>query len=250
MMIYRHILNALVLAFVTAISVPAQAKNPYQDSEGVTLTNTRVIYTGSARNGITYTLENNTPRLYLLQSRVLRYGESTSEDESPHAKKVPFIVLPPLTRFEPGNAITLRIRQTQNSLPQDRESIFLLALNAIPAQKDSNTQLPLLQMSTQNNLKLFYRPGALPPMDEAKVTEQLRFWRRGNMLTVLNSAPFYVTFSSLYVGKTAIDQKNTRMVAPFSEQSWPLPASSRGDVRWQLLTDQGRPGKMVTRPAG
>ncbi|HID7482830.1 TPA: fimbrial biogenesis chaperone [Morganella morganii] len=246
MMIRRCLLNTAALLFaVTA----AQAGNLSQEQDGITLSNTRVIYPGDARNGITYTLTNNTPRPYLLQSRVLPYGDSTPEDGTGEAKKMPFIVLPPLTRFEPDTALTLRIRLTQNALPQDRESVFTLALNAIPAQTDTGEQTRLI-MSTQNNLKLFYRPAGLPPADEAVLAEQPVFRRNGNTLTVKNPSPFYITFSSLSAGNTDIDLRNARMVAPFSEQSWPLPAGAAGDLRWQLITDDGRPGEIVTRPAG
>lgn len=245
-MIRRCLLNTAALLFaVTA----AQAGNLSQGQDGITLSNTRVIYPGDTRNGITYTLTNNTPRPYLLQSRVLPYGDSRPEDETGETEKMPFIVLPPLTRFEPDTALALRIRLTQNALPQDRESVFTLALNAIPAQSETGEQTRLI-MSTQNNLKLFYRPAGLPPADEAELAEQLVFRRNGNTLTVKNPSPFYITFSSLSAGNTDIDLRNARMVAPFSEQSWPLPAGAAGDLRWQLITDDGRPGKTVTRPAG
>lgn len=245
-MIRRCLLNTAVLLFaVTA----AQAGNLSQEQDGITLSNTRVIYPGDARNGITYTLTNNTPRPYLLQSRILPYGDSTPDNETREAEKTPFIVLPPLTRFEPDTALTLRIRLTQNVLPQDRESVFTLALNAIPAQTETGEQTRLV-ISTQNNLKLFYRPAGLPPADETTLAEQPVFRRSDNTLTVKNPSPFYITFSSLSAGNTNIDLRNTRMVAPFSEQSWPLPAGAGGTLRWQLITDDGRPGKTVTRPAG
>lgn len=245
-MICRCLLNAAALLFAVT---SAQAGNPSQGQNGITLSNTRVIYPGDARNGISYTLTNNTPRPYLLQSRVLPYGGNTPEDETGEAEKTPFIVLPPLTRFEPDTALTLRIRLTQNTLPQDRESVFTLALNAIPAQSETSEQTRLI-MSTQNNLKLFYRPAALPPAGDAVLAEQPVFRRSGNTLTVKNPSPFYITFSSLSAGNTEIDLRNARMVAPFSEQSWPLPAGAAGDLRWQLITDDGRPGETITRPAG
>ncbi|MRT58312.1 fimbria/pilus periplasmic chaperone [Enterobacteriaceae bacterium RIT693] len=250
-MLRDHILNTVALLLTAAASVTTQASNLSQASGGITLSKTRVIYPGNARSGITYTLTNNTPRPYLLQSWVLPYSSSASEgNDEDKAKKPPFIVLPPLTRFEPYATLTLSIRLTQNSLPQERESVFVLALNAIPSLADENAQQTSIAMSTQNNLKLFYRPDGLPPMDETKLAEQLEFRRKGNLLTVKNTAPFYVTFSSLSVGNTVIDQKNTRMVPPFSEQTWPLPPSASGELRWQLITDQGRPGKAISRPTG
>ncbi|MBS2064903.1 fimbrial biogenesis chaperone, partial [Klebsiella pneumoniae] len=96
------------------------------------------------------------------------------------------------------------IRLTQNVLPQDRESVFTLALNAIPAQTETGEQTRLV-ISTQNNLKLFYRPAGLPAADETTLAEQPVFRRSGNTLTVKNPSPFYITFSSLSAGNTDID---------------------------------------------
>lgn len=246
-MIRRSLLNTAALLF--AVTAVVQAENLSQTQDGITLSNTRVIYPGDARNGVTYTLTNNTPGAYLLQSRVLPYGNGSPENETDKAEKTPFIVLPPLTRFEPDTALTLRIRLTQNTLPQDRESVFLLALNAIPAQTESGEQTRLV-MSTQNNLKLFYRPAGLPPADDEKIAEQLTFVIHDKTLTVKNPSPFYITFSYLSSGNVDIELRNARMIAPFSEQSWPLPVGAAGDLRWQLITDDGLSGKTVTRPVG
>ena len=217
-MIRRCLLNTAALLFaVTA----AQAGNLSQEQDGITLSNTRVIYPGDARNGITYTLTNNTPRPYLLQSRVLPYGDSTPEDETGEAEKMPFIVLPPLTRFEPDTALTLRIRLTQNALPQDRESVFTLALNAIPAQTDTGEQTRLI-MSTQNNLKLFYRPAGLTANPET-VIDNIQWQLKGDHLSVTNNSPYHFTIAAI----NANDSSRTwlaasEMIPPFSEKQLPL----------------------------
>ncbi|HGN1706718.1 TPA: molecular chaperone [Providencia rettgeri] len=242
----RYLLNLLNIIPLLFVVATVQAGNLSQEQDGITLNNTRVIYPGDARNGITYTLTNNTPRPYLLQSRILPYDDSTVENKAEEEKTVPFVVLPPLTRFEPDTALTLRIRLIQKTLPQDRESVFLLVLNAIPSQEENSEQTRLI-MSTQNNLKLFYRPAGLPAISETARTELPVFRHNGNTLTVKNPSPFYITFSSLSVGNTNIDLHNTRMVAPFSELSWPLPASVSGTLRWQLITDDGSSSETVIR---
>lgn len=157
-------------------------------------------------------------------------------------------MLPPLTRFEPDTALTLRIRLTKNTLPHDRESVFTLALNAIPAQQNSDETRTSLVMSTQNNLKLFYRPSDLPPADIEQITKQIEFRRSNNELMVKNPTPFYITFNTLFIGNTEIELGNNRMISPFSEQKWSLQPRISGDIRWQLITDDGRAGKTTSRP--
>lgn len=246
----RNVYSAVSLLSVLSVStVPffAGAGNISSVQDGITLSTTRVIYPGDARNGITYTLTNNTPRPFLLQSRVIP-RDTEKQQNSDDAEQTPFIVLPPLTRFEPDTALTLRIRLTKNTLPHDRESVFTLALNAIPAQQNSDETQTSLVMSTQNNLKLFYRPSGLPPADIEQIEKQIEFRRSNNELTVKNPTPFYITFNTLFIGNTGIELGNNRMIAPFSEQKWSLQPGISGDIRWQLITDDGRAGKTTSRP--
>ncbi|MEM7863063.1 molecular chaperone [Morganella morganii] len=249
-MFIRYILKTSAWLFLVTMSVNSLAKNYSHNPDGITLSNTRIIYPGDARNGVTYTLTNNTAYPYLLQSRVLPYSVSSSDIEMDEALPPPFIVLPPLSRIEPDTTITLRIRLTQNSLPQDRESVFWMMLNAIPAQTEIGTGQTRLVMSTQNNLKLFYRPADLPEPDDASIAKQQEFKLNGNTLTVQNPTPFYITFSSISVGDIKLDLQKKRMVAPFSELTWLLPTNTNGELRWQLITDDGRPGKVIIQPAG
>lgn len=246
----RNLYSAVSLLFVLSVSTApffATAGNIASAQDGITLSTTRVIYPGDARNGITYTLTNNTLRPFLLQSRVIP-RDTEKQQNSDDAEQTPFIVLPPLTRFEPDTALTLRIRLTKNTLPHDRESVFTLALNAIPAQQNSDETQTSLVMSTQNNLKLFYRPSGLPPADIEQIEKQIEFRRSNNELTVKNPTPFYITFNTLFIGNTEIELGNNRMIAPFSEQKWSLQPGISGDIRWQLITDDGRAGKTTSRP--
>ncbi|QIF60110.1 fimbria/pilus periplasmic chaperone [Providencia sp. PROV012] len=51
----------------------AQA-NELDNQAGIALQSTRVIYTGNAKKGISFTVTNNTSNVYLLQSRVLPWS--------------------------------------------------------------------------------------------------------------------------------------------------------------------------------
>lgn len=65
----RNLYSAVSLLFVLSVSTApffATAGNIASAQDGITLSTTRVIYPGDARNGITYTLTNNTLRPFLL----------------------------------------------------------------------------------------------------------------------------------------------------------------------------------------
>ncbi|EKT62034.1 molecular chaperone [Providencia burhodogranariea] len=259
-MALHKIVFVLIVALFTGGIHAVHAATP-NDSEGIVLESTRVIYPSKAKNGITFTVTNRTSQVYLLQSRVLPWVSSSSitiksgslkqepqieidSEKSIDVALTPFIVLPPLTRFAPEDEMTLRIRLTQNTLPNDRESIFMLALKAIPGQSmpeaaAENTGTKMV-LALQNNLKLFYRPEGVVKMDSEERAKQLQFYRKGNQLTINNPTPYYITLSEVSIASIPISLEERRMLAPFSSENYTLTASTGNQVSWQIIDDGGR----------
>ncbi|WP_447880112.1 fimbrial biogenesis chaperone [Serratia fonticola] len=214
------------------------------NKNGITLQATRMVYPEQAKNGITFTVTNNTAQPYLLQSRVIPWmaeptNTALAQQVHQDTRGGPFIVLPPLKRFEPAEALTLRIQLTRNTLPTDRESVFVLSLKAIPGQS-SSAETPRLVLAMQNDLKLFYRPKDLPEYSAVQLAQQLRFQRQGSRLKVINPTPYYMTFHLLSVGGRAVDAgASLLLVSPFGEQAYPLPTSDQGEITWQLIDGMG-----------
>lgn len=235
----------IIRVFFSLLSVvifiaPAHGEN-IGNMDGVKLQSTRVLYPGENKNGITFTVTNNTTQPYLLQSRV-RSWQPESVEKSPQVDThdIPFIVLPPLQRFEPAEALTLRIRLTRNTLPKDRESLFVLSLKTIPGQNETKGSAQLA-LAMQNNLKLFYRPEGLPEYGPAQLAETLRFQRLEGQLKVVNPTPYYLTFRSLSVGKNSVEANAlSQMVPPFGQRVYPLLSDARGQVTWRLIDNTGR----------
>ncbi|UNH40973.1 fimbrial biogenesis chaperone [Moellerella wisconsensis] len=248
-----HLISGIAL--LTALfAQPALANNLQDQINGLTLHSTRVVYPHDAKNGVTYSITNNTAIPYLLQARLLPWEDQSSNQGTPANVETTddnltaFIALPPLQRFEPGETLTLRIRQKHNLLTQDKESIALLSLTAIPSQSKESAEGAQMVLAVQNNLKLFYRPAGLPKHNLDDIAKQLQFQRTKNRLTLKNPTPFYVTLASLSVGKNDLDLSPSRMVAPFSERQWPLDASqAANDIHWQLIDDEGGNDTMRTR---
>ncbi|EUD05274.1 TPA: molecular chaperone [Providencia alcalifaciens] len=250
--LYRLMSGVALLA--TLFVPPVWANNIQDQINGLTLHSTRVIYPQDAKNGVTYTITNNTTIPYLLQARLLPWeGNASSQTERENTEAADdnltaFIALPPLQRFEPGETLTLRILQKHHLLTQDKESIAQLSLTAIPAQSKAAAEGAHMVLAVQNNLKLFYRPAGLPEHNFDHIAEQLQFQRTKNTLTLKNPTPFYVTLASLSVGKNALDLSPSRMVAPFSERQWPLDAShTANDIHWRFIDDEGGNDTMRTR---
>lgn len=242
------------IALLASLFQTAWGNNIQDQINGLTLHSTRIIYPHDAKNGVTYTITNNTAIPYLLQARLLPWeGNSSSKtaNDNPEVADenlTAFIALPPLQRFEPGETLTLRIRQKHNLLAQDKESIAQLSLTAIPAQSKEAAEGAQMILAVQNNLKLFYRPAGLPEHHLDNIAEQLQFQRTKNTLTLKNPTPFYVTLASLSVGKNALNLSSSRMIPPFGEAQWPLDASHMGsDIHWQLMEDDSGTDKMRTR---
>lgn len=239
----RRYFTGMILLLVTGI---VDAAFP-GESEGITLESTRVIYPGSESNGITFTITNNTNNVYLLQSRVLPWLSGNTSSVQAKDISAPFVVVPPLIRFEPQSAVTLLIRLAENNLPQDRESIWMLALKAIPAQSDktvgSEAQLIL---ALQNNVKLFYRPAGISEQNADMRAEQLQFQLNDRYLTVTNPTPYYITLSDLMLGEQSVLLSEQRMIAPYASTQYPVkePAAS---VSWQIVGDNGSNTKRQQR---
>lgn len=206
-------------------------------AQGFGINATRLIYHQDA-DSISVTMRNTmTNQPYLVQVRVSRSQDSNAP--------APFVVRPPLFRLEPGSVNQVRILAQNANLPDDRESIFYLHANAIPASTApmrNNQQASVngtAQFGVGNIIKLFYRPTGLPS-SSAEAQRGLQFTRVDGGLKVTNSSPYFVSLATLQVGGRALklDTPEALMLAPFGSHTYPV-ANSVGSVRWQTINDEG-----------
>ncbi|MBI0278571.1 molecular chaperone (plasmid) [Hafnia alvei] len=192
---------------------------------GLTVGGTRVVFFGNKKEVPLTVTNSQNSSVYLIRSWI----------ESPDkAASAPFIITPPLFRIDPGQENALRIAQTSNTLPQDKESLYWVNVLAIPpASEKKNT----LQFSVNTRLKLIYRPAAL--MDKSvseNAYKQLTFARSGTTLTAKNPTPYYINLFSLSVGGTKIKEQLT--IPPRGEVS--ISAAPTGNVlSWAAINDFG-----------
>ena len=239
------------MAILMVASLDSLATTP---DNGILLESTRVVYPASAKNGVTFTVTNRTSQVYLLQSRILPWHATPPEAEDrperasvdtdvtysqPMDKETGFVILPPLIRFAPDEEMTLRIRLVDSHLPTDRESVFTLAIKAIPNQSALTEGPARLALALQNNLKLFYRPADLPILTAPQRAEKLRFSCAGEGLTVTNPTPYAVTLATLNLGDQAVSLGDGRMIAPFTSAIYPVENCQEKSLRWQIINDEG-----------
>lgn len=218
----------LLLAFLLLSLSPA-------GQAGVIIGGTRFIY-HEGQPGLGVRLRNTSQRPWLVNTTIYSNGKWAGT-LAPMAKQTParLSAVPPLFSLQPGRENSLRIIQTSDDLPQDRESLFTLSVAAIPSgHADGNA----VQMAVRTNLKLIYRPSGLKG-ESSEAWQKLHWVRLPQGLRVSNPTPYYVTLFNLNINGRAISEAG--VVAPFSQRNFPGCQSATAClVKWQTLNDFGK----------
>jgi fimbrial chaperone protein len=237
-----------LLALCSGMAMAAADGSGFREPPGIAFYVLRVIYPESERKGVTLTAYNKTDRTYLMQSRIrpvdLATGDVDMSDKDA-ATAMPFVVTPPLARLEANGELVLRIRRNDVALPTDRESVFFISMKAIPSQMapgQQDGQDQRMVLAVVSNLKVFYRPAGLNKraLVDTDVASQVRFRHEGNRLIADNPTPYWLTFSRLQMGTTALDKVQLRrMVPPNGQQHYTFPVGTSGEVSWTLIDEDG-----------
>lgn len=208
---------------------------------GIQITGTRIIFPGNKKE-VSVSFQNSGQRPVLIQSWVEKNYKTTTEEI------VPFLVTPPLLRIESNHNGILRILRTDNSFPEDRESLFWFNLQEIPeVSKEENT----LQLAVISRLKLFVRPAKLDtPTSEvyAKLNWKIEQLDHRLILQVINPTPYFITLASLKINET-INLSPTEMVPPFGKTSYSLneklSANQINRISYQVINDFGTETEII-----
>lgn len=208
---------------------------------GISVSQTRVIFKGD-RKSEKVTISNQSKRVYLISSQVLRSPEGGSGE----AETLPFVVTPPLFRLESGSRNTVLVmRNDTTSLPSDRESVFYLSFLAIPAvskpadnhEMEAGMQ-PQMSVGIRSVIKLFYRPRALN-MTASEAPEKLRFTLKDGVLHAENPTPYYLTLAQLQTDNKAVNVRaQGAMIPPYSSQNYRI-TGNVDEVSWAVVDDYG-----------
>lgn len=226
----------------------------------VIVSGTRVIYPARDRE-VTVKLDNNGAQPALVQTW-LDDGDARAR---PGTAKVPFVLMPPVFRIDPGKGQTVRIVYTGEALPPDRESVFWLNVLDVPPGVDETSSTTMLQLAFRTRIKLFFRPVGLDAEGAVAAARQVK-WSlapapggKGHALRATNPTPYNVVVLSARIvhGGRTFTLVDGEMVAPRASHVFPLDAalpalppgtkldySTINDfgtgVEWQAVLDDAR----------
>ncbi len=193
-----------------------------QAQAAIALDRTRVIFDGG-QNSVSLNISNQNKQLpYLAQAWL--------EDEQGTKIQSPLVVLPPVQRVEPGKPSQVKIQAlpAAKQLPQDRETLYYFNLREIPPKSDKpNT----LQIALQTRIKLFYRPAAIAPQQNAAPwQEKLTLSKQGDKYQLNNPTPYYITIvdASSKKGAEGVKGFEPLMVPPKGNISLGVSATALG----------------------
>lgn len=212
----------------------------------LTLNATRIIHESDKRS-TSILVSNPSDRVYAAQAWI-----NTQADDTTTA--VPLIASPALFRLDGRKERTVQIASLPNDLPTDRESLFFFNLQEIPQAVPGERNV--LNIALRTRIKLFYRPSQLSSTPAQHLTD-LNFSRvmvNGQAyVQVRNPSPFHFTFSRVEI--KSLDRYEPLlgidMIAPMSEQSYPLPAGlplQELQVVFSVITDYGSNSTPLTLP--
>ncbi|MCD7038754.1 MULTISPECIES: fimbrial biogenesis chaperone [Pseudomonas fluorescens group] len=204
----------------------------------VTVGATRLIYDGasSEANLTVSNREDTSP--YLVQSWVSRFGGGNEESVDS------FIVTPPLFRLDANKENILRVIFTGGTdVPQDRESLFLMNVKAIPAMSDDQKGKNVLQIALKTTIKLFYRPAGVKGSLKDAVA-QVGWTSKAGALHFNNGSKLHVVVSELTLNGLPITQAPD-VLRPGEQRELPIQAKAGDEVSLSYIDDYG---STVTAP--
>ncbi|WP_460952602.1 molecular chaperone [Pseudomonas marginalis] len=204
----------------------------------VTVGATRLIYDGasSEANLTVSNREDTSP--YLVQSWVSRFGGGNEESVDS------FIVTPPLFRLDANKENILRVIFTGGpDVPQDRESLFLMNVKAIPAMSDDQKGKNVLQIALKTTIKLFYRPAGVKGSLKDAVA-QVSWTSKAGALHFNNGSKLHVVVSELTLNGLPITQAPD-VLRPGEQRELPIQAKAGDEVSLSYIDDYG---STVTAP--
>lgn len=151
-----------------------------------------------------------------------------------------FAVTPPLFRLESGKEQLLRFFRAEDTLPEEKESVFWLNVQEIPPQAKGKN---VVQFAQRIRIKLFYRPESLQDADSREAARKLTATFKGGRLSLSNSSPFSISFLEVVVrkGEQEWQLKSPVMILPGDVGSVSLPSAITPpfQVRYRYISDYG-----------
>ncbi|HGJ5892010.1 MAG TPA: molecular chaperone [Arsenophonus apicola] len=210
----RYFLLLLIIAIFSSSSLA-----------NVIIGGTRVIYLSDKRE-VSIAINNlDKENLFLIQSWI--------EDEDGN-KVDDFIITPPLFKLLPEKENKIRIINSTNQLPNDRETVYWLNIKSIPALRKSDENR--LNIILKSRLKLFYRPKEIIT-ESTEIYKKIELKQLNKQLVVHNPTAFYINFNSIKIGNFKIETPG--VLPPYSQKIWQIKPNKNNKIDWSFINDYG-----------
>lgn len=223
-----------LVLLVMNVSVFAQPAT----SSGIKFGFTRIVYSEKESKGTTFKATNSSDSPLLIQAWGDHINTETGAVDSNKLRdSVPFIVLPPLQRVEPGEDFTLQLRPNGLPLPEGRESVFLLSFKAIPVEEQKKVNR--LAVTIVTSLKVFIRNHLSDENKgiETAIKKVSAGWDTQGVF-INNPTPYWLTLSSMKVDNHLIDKAALlKMVAPMQTTYYPYTKKDPHQVTLQFIDE-------------
>lgn len=199
-------------------------------ADGLALGGTRLIYDASRKEAsINLNNQGKSPP-QLVQSWV--------SDANKGVNNIPFITTPPVSKLSQNATTTIRVVYVGGNarVPDDRESLWLLNVRAVPAteKKDNPTRLTI---ATQNIIKLIYRPAGLTSAGAGKAGESLTVSAEAAGVRFTNPTPYVVTLTGVSINGKSVERPGT--IEPRGSLTLPFDGGRPAQVSWKTINDFG-----------
>lgn len=206
------------------LAVPSQA--------AFSLNGTRYIYEEGKKN-ISFEVSNSSDETW--------GGQVWIDNESQNKNDVFIVPSPPFFKVDGGSKQIIRLMNVSDTLPKDRESLFMLNVQEVPPMP-KNAEGNVIAIAMNTRVKVIYRPKSLAE-GRRDAEKQLTLVNRDGSLWIRNPTPYY--FAVVKVKNKGIEQKLNDEVAdllsqlkPFSEVNTRL-KDLYGEVSVDALNDWG-----------
>lgn len=185
-----------------------------QSMAAFVLNGTRFIYDEGKKN-TSFTVSNEADKTY---------GGQVWIDNTNQGNGVYMVPQPPFFKVGAKQKQVIRIMNTEDSLPKDRESLFWLNVQEVPPKpevKDAEGSVLAIAMNTR--VKVIYRPAALKDGRQG-AEKQLVLEQRGSETWLKNPTPYYMAVVGVKVNgqNVSLSDKTLADIAqlkPFSDVS-------------------------------
>ena len=237
----NHILKALIpLALVASMMPSVQA--------AVRPMLTRIVAYATDKE-TPVDIINDAPQAYMVQSWL--------EDTQGNDDNIPLVLTPPVMQLDGKKQGKLRLVVIPGGIPEDRESVYWLAVQEIPPKASGDGGNKLV-MAIRSRIKVFVRPTGLNGDDARSAVKQLKWQveKSGGKTWLIanNPTPYYISFGRLALkraGKAEVMLNDKfHMPPPKGSQRYEVPpafAGGQAALTWSAVHDYGGTGEELTQ---